>query len=239
MAREVFFTADDFGLDHETNLAIIAAHTQGALHGAALMMGQPGTTEAITLARQYPSLQVGWHLHLCDSQPITVPHWPWGSSPARAGWAIGLLPSARRLMKQEVKTQWQLYRDTGLPCAFFNTHHHLHLHPMVWKKVIAELGEDFPGWIRLPRPCYFDHTWSGQILGSLSEITRSRRKRDTTAPFSDTLWGLNRIFLMQAAEVRATIPLLPEGFHEFMFHPRRLENDLDLNALRELKNFSV
>jgi hypothetical protein len=34
------------------------------------------------------------------------------------------------------------------------------------------------------------------------------------------LWGLDRLFRMDAREIRAAIDLLPDGFHEFMFHPR-------------------
>jgi predicted glycoside hydrolase/deacetylase ChbG (UPF0249 family) len=235
MAREVFFTADDFGLNHDVNLAIIAAHTQGALQGAALMLGQPGTAEAIDLARQHPTLQVGWHLHLCDSLPVTVPAWPWGASPARAGWAIGLLPAAWKLMQREVAAQWQLYRESQLPCAFFNTHHHLHQHPYVWKQALRVMGDDFHGWIRLARTCYFDSTFLRRQLGTLSELTRRRRRLDTSAPFSDTLWGLDRICAMQAREIRTVMPNLHKGFHEFMFHPRRLGDDPDLTALLELK----
>jgi len=76
--REVFFIADDFGMSPEANRAIIHAHRHGALHGASLMMGQPATQDAVRLAQENPSLQMGWHLHLCDSQPITRSAWPWG-----------------------------------------------------------------------------------------------------------------------------------------------------------------
>src|SRR6266481_4753194 len=78
--REVLFIADDFGMNPEVNRAIVHAHRHGALHGASLMMGQPATEDAVQLAQDNPDLQVGWHLHLCDSQPITRNVWPWGKS---------------------------------------------------------------------------------------------------------------------------------------------------------------
>jgi hypothetical protein len=37
---------------------------------------------------------------------------------------------------------------------------------------------------------------------------------------TDTLWGLDRLFRMDAEEVRSAMAILPDGFHEFMFHPR-------------------
>src|SRR5260221_5042024 len=88
--REVLFIADDFGMSPEVNRAILHAHRHGVLHGASLMMRQPATEDAVRLARDNPGLQVGWHLHLCDSQPITRDAWSWGNSHSRAGWAIGL-----------------------------------------------------------------------------------------------------------------------------------------------------
>jgi hypothetical protein len=37
---------------------------------------------------------------------------------------------------------------------------------------------------------------------------------------TDTLWGLDRIFHMNAGEVETALATLPDGFHEFLFHPR-------------------
>ena len=82
--REVFFIADDFGMSLEVNRAILHAHQHGVLQGASLMMGQAATEDAVRMARDNPGLQVGWHLHLCDSQPITRKAWSWGNSHLRA-----------------------------------------------------------------------------------------------------------------------------------------------------------
>jgi predicted glycoside hydrolase/deacetylase ChbG (UPF0249 family) len=211
MNREVFFVADDFGLDAQANAAIIAAHLAGALHGASLMMGQAATDEAVALARAHPTLQVGWHLHLCDSRPVSCPAWPWGDSYTRAGWAIGLWPRARALMRREVSAQWEQFEATGLRCAFVNSHHHLHAHPMVYAALLEVLPAGFDGWIR---------------RGGWGRRCRFR--------VSDTLWGVHRTYRMQASEVRAAMAGLPAGLHEFLFHPRRTEDDRDFAALMEL-----
>jgi predicted glycoside hydrolase/deacetylase ChbG (UPF0249 family) len=204
--REVFFIADDFGISRSANAAIIRAHREGALHGASLMMGQPATADAVALAHETPTLQIGWHLHLSDSAPVTVPAWPWGKSHWRAGFAIAVSPA---LMRREVAAQWELFRATGLRCAFVNSHHHLHVHPMVFAELLRVLPADFDGWIRRGWPCRF------------------RR--------SDSLWGVHRLYRMNAGEVRAAMAKLPVGLHEFLFHPRNVEHDLDFKALMELK----
>ena len=221
MAKEVVFVADDLGMSAEINDAILHAHLDGCLDGAALMMGQPGTDEAVQLARKNPSLQIGWHLHLTDSQPVTTARWPWGASPARAGWAIGLLPSARRLMENEVARQWELFQSTGLPCAFVNSHHHLHAHPFVFRAMRRVLGDAVPGWLRLGRPCFFSsHSVTSAALALGDQLFMNRRRRLSPWRTTDTLWGLDRLFRMDPREVRAALTALPDGFHEFMFHPR-------------------
>lgn len=206
MNREVFFIADDFGISREANAAIVRAHREGALHGASLMMGQPATDAAVKLAKDTPTLQVGWHLHLSDSVPVTCAAWPWGKSHWRAGFAIAISPA---LMRREVAAQWEQFRATGLPCAFVNSHHHLHAHPSVFAELMKVLPADFDGWVRRGWPC------------------RLRR--------SDSLWGVHRTYRMNAGEVRAAMEKLPAGLHEFLFHPRNIAHDADFEALMELK----
>jgi predicted glycoside hydrolase/deacetylase ChbG (UPF0249 family) len=221
MAKEVVFVADDLGMSEEINDAIAHAHRAGRLDGAALMMGQPGTAHAVSLAHGLPSLLIGWHLHLTDSQPLTAERWPWGASPARAGWAIGLLPAARRLMEAEVARQWELFQATGLPCAFVNSHHHLHAHPFVYRAVRRVVGETFPGWLRGGCPRFFPPTGPGAAALALSDrLFFARRRRLSPWRTTDSLWGLDRLFRMDAGEVRSAVATIPDGFHEFMFHPR-------------------
>lgn len=220
MAKEVIFVADDLGMSPAINDAIFHAHRSGQLTAAALMMAQPATDEAAALARENPSLQIGWHLHLNDSLPATVERWPWGDSPARAGIAIGLSRSARNLMRREVAEQWRLFQGTGLACRFINSHHHLHAHPFVYRTLLETVGPRFDGWIRLGQARAFGHASPPLLWRTLDALYLARRRRTSPWPTPDTLWGIDRTFRMDAAEVRATLATLPDGFHEFLFHPR-------------------
>jgi hypothetical protein len=233
--REVLFIADDFGMRPDVNRAIVHAHRHGVLHGASLMMGQPATEDAVRLARDNPDLQVGWHLHLCDSQPITRAAWPWGKSHSRAGWTIGLSSSARRLMCDEVKVQWELFHATGLPCAFVNSHHHLHAHPFVYTALLGVLPPQFGGWIRLGKPRFFPAARGVILAGIADRVFLELRRRRCPHRHSDTMWGLGRTFHMQAQEVADAARQLRPGLHEFFFHPRNVDNDADLRCLLELK----
>jgi predicted glycoside hydrolase/deacetylase ChbG (UPF0249 family) len=235
MRKQIIFVADDFGMNPEINEAILHAHRSGNLHAAALMMGQAGTTDAVAKARENPQLQIGWHLHLNDSRPVTLPSWPWGSSPARAGVIISLSQNAQAIMRGEIARQWELFQKTGLPCQFVNCHHHLHAHPAVHQALVEIVGADFKGWIRLGRVRSFDPAGSFFSTSRLVDICFKRLRKLSTWRSADTLWGLNRLFAMDANEVRKIIATLPEGFHEFLFHPRTLSCP-DTQCLLELRS---
>jgi len=234
--NHVAFVADDFGLDAGINAAILRAHREGVLTGASLMMGQPGTAEAVEMARDFPGLEIGWHLHLCDSQPLTMRAWPWGRSPVKAGLCLVLSPSCRRRILQEISRQWQAFLETGLPCRFINSHHHLHLHPWVAREMCRVLGSFGNLWFRGGR---FRALGTGESF--TARVTRYvgalRAGALSGAGFprcADSVWGVNRLHRMDAAEIRNVAESLPAGLHEFLFHPTSREGDADLLALLSL-----
>jgi hypothetical protein len=234
--KEVVFIADDLGMSAEANRAIVEAYRRGVLHGASLMVGQPGTADAVRAMKEIPDLGVGWHLHLDNSQPVTCAAWPWGSSYQRAGWMIGLSRSARQLMRDEVRAQWEKFRETGLRCAFVNSHHHLHAHPFVYEVLLDVLQPTFDGWLRLGKPCFFGPDFDALWTRPADWLWMRARRRHCPYRCTDTMWGLGRTFRMQADEVVREIKSLGTGFHEFYFHPRTIaESDLDLRCLLELK----
>jgi len=238
MRKQIIFVADDFGMSSEVNRAILHSHQSGVLQAAALMMGQPGTQEAVLKTRENPGLQIGWHLHLNDSRPTTLPAWPWGNSPARAGIIISLSRNAEAIMRGEIARQWELFQKTGLPCQFVNCHHHLHAHPLVYRALVEVMGKDFKGWIRLGRVRSFNSAASFFNSSKLVDLSFKRLRQLSMWRSTDTLWGLDRTFAMNAREVRKTIAALPEGFHEFLFHPRTLSCP-DTQCLLELRPLST
>lgn len=230
MARHVIFTADDFGRDSPTNEAIVHSHAGGALRAASLMMGQPGTDEAIRLARKNPSLEVGWHAHVCDASPVARGPAPLAGSPLLTGLAIAFYG---RRIRAELRAQWDLFMASGLRCAFINSHHHLHAHPIVLR-FIADAIHDAPrAWVRA-----FDiRSFSGHLPAHARMLRFFGRQTFVALPSSvlrsTTTWGLDRTFAMNAEEIAAVLPGLGPGLHEFIFHPRQ-KNDRDSQALADL-----
>lgn len=230
----VEFIADDLGMDEGTNLAIERCYREGVLSGASLMLGQPGTQHAVQVARRNPRLNIGCHFHACDSQPLTCKRWPWGRSALLAGLSIALLPTARELIRREIRAQWEQFQTTGLTCQFINGHHHIHIHPVLTREMRTAVPETFNGWIRGFNVKTFR---SGQV-SSLRWLGGPAQKwlscwRNLRC--SDTLWGVDRLFSMDALEVAQAVERLPEGLHEFLFHPRNGSNDADTRALLALR----
>jgi predicted glycoside hydrolase/deacetylase ChbG (UPF0249 family) len=62
--RVLIVNADDFGYSPGVNRGIIAAHEQGVVTSASLMVRWPDAAGAATYARQHPEFSVGLHVDL-------------------------------------------------------------------------------------------------------------------------------------------------------------------------------
>jgi hypothetical protein len=233
---QTHFIADDFGLNEAVNAAIVRAHREGALTGAGLMPGQPGFAGAVALARENPDLEIGWHVHLCDSQPVTLPAWPWGNSPVRAGFCLGLTAGFRASVRRELVAQWAALQATGLRCGFINGHHHLHLHPFVLGEIRRVVGPEFLGWLRgFDFRLFPDTTTTARLTRLAGRVLERRLAATWAGPRSAAVWGVDRLCRMQAGEIERAIGSEPGKEHEFIFHPRSVVGDADVDALIALR----
>ncbi len=147
----LIINADDFGYSAAVNRAVIQAHTQGVVTSASLMVNEAAADEAIALAQAHPSLAVGLHLalvlgraalphhelpHITDTQGRFT-----NSSPA-AGFQYFFSPAARREVRREMRAQFERFAATGLPFSHVDGHTHLHMHPVIFRELIA-LCEEF------------------------------------------------------------------------------------------------
>lgn len=234
--RHVAFTADDLGLSSAVNQAIFEAYTDGALTSAALMLGQPGSAEAIERARRLPGLEIGWHAHLCDSQPARGGLW--ARTPWQAALQLTLFPHHRARIRADLAEQWRQFQASGLPCRFVNTHHHLHCHPWVARWLGELLGGTSAGWQRGQAYFFWDAPgWGTErwLRGALRHRWTWGRGGGLSWRTADSVWGVDRLWRMQAEEVERTARRLPAGRHEFIFHPRGGSLDADLEALLALR----
>ena len=62
--KRLIVNADDFGFTSEVNAGIVEAHRLGILTATTLMANGQAFEDAVRLARENPSLDVGCHLVL-------------------------------------------------------------------------------------------------------------------------------------------------------------------------------
>jgi hopanoid biosynthesis associated protein HpnK len=231
-------TADDFGRSASHNEAVVRAHRDGILTTASLMVSEEGFPEAIELARQHPRLGVGLHLTLLGGHPTLPPEQIPGltrdggcfsDAPVRTGFRYFARPKLAAQLQAEMDAQFARFHSTGLSMDHVNGHLHLHLHPTVFRILMANaarwgirrlrLTVD-PFWLnaRLTSGRWFSRAVHALIFRLLSARARPVL-RQLGIKHTKTVFGL-----LQNAEVcedylLRLLPLLPEGDSELYSHP--------------------
>ncbi|MGH7072916.1 MAG: hopanoid biosynthesis-associated protein HpnK [Stellaceae bacterium] len=236
--KRLIVTADDFGLSSAVNRAIEAAHRDGILSAASLMVAGDAAADAVARARLLPGLGIGLHLVLCDGRPVLpperLPHLvdASGNFPnalARLGTLLQFSAAARAEAATEMRAQFAAFRATGLALDHVNAHHHFHFHPWIAGMVIALAQEYGAAAVRLPRePMRASWRAAGDRAGPrllnklmLVAFTDGLRRRLDRAGIrrNDWIWGLSDSGAMDAARTLKLLAHLPHGVSEIYFHP--------------------
>jgi hopanoid biosynthesis associated protein HpnK len=227
-APRLIVTGDDFGLAIPVNEAIEAAHRDGVLSAASLMVGAPEAADAVARARRLPGLAVGLHLTLVNGRPVLPAERVPGLVDAdgrfrndlvRAGIAFFFDPRARRQLALEIEAQLEAFRRTGLALDHVNAHCHMQMHPTVLGLILA-IG---PGYgmraIRIPaEPAGIDRSPGATALRLWARHLR-RRVRRAGLSSNDAVLGLAHTGRMTEARVLGLIQLIGAGVSEMYFHP--------------------
>ena len=233
--NRLIITADDFGLSESVNAAVEAAHRNGILSAASLMVGAPAAADAVARARSLPNLRVGLHVVLVDGDPTARPVDIPGlldrrgrlrNDLARYGAQISVSAYRRRQIATEVAAQFAAYRATGLPLDHVNAHRHFQLHPTVAAAIIR-IGRHY-GMRALRIPV---EPW--RIVAEIDPRTRRqagrvvapwaarlrRRVRHLGLTTADAVFGLAWSGAMTKARLAALLGRLPPGLVEIYLHP--------------------
>lgn len=171
--------------------------------------------DAVRLAREAPSLDIGCHLVLigADAYPPTIPA------------LVRDLLGRRIRIYDELRSQIEKILDAGIEPDHLDTHKHTHLLPPVLEAV-ARLSEEFHiRWVRRP----FDFPMQGSGVRwrrrAVSRGMSALRHRFHSVLEShgcrttDHFAGFRMTGNYDAAELASLIRNLPEGSTEFMCHP--------------------
>ena len=247
-SRRLIVNADDFGLSPAVNAAVIRAHREGILTSASLMVNEPGFAEAVMLAKENPKLGVGLHLTFLMGHAALPPEripglvnarGEFSRSPIRAGMSYFFKSSLREPLRAEIHAQFEKFHATGLPLDHVNGHLHLHLHPVIFKILMASADELGVHKLRLTRDCLARsrRMASGRWLYRVSHAAiyewLSRRARDPLRQrgikHAQMTFGLLQDSRVDEDYVLKLLPELPPGDSELYAHPSldRFKHEFD------------
>ena len=131
--------ADDFGFTPDVNRGIVAAHRDGILTASTLMANGDAFEDAVRLARETPSLDIGCHLVLISGRSLLSPY---ALLPASTGALLRALAARQMRVYDELAAQVRKILAAGLKPTHLDTHKHTHLAPPVLDAV-ARVAEEF------------------------------------------------------------------------------------------------
>jgi predicted glycoside hydrolase/deacetylase ChbG (UPF0249 family) len=226
--------ADDFGFTAGVNQGIVEAHRNGILTATTLMANGDAFENAVRLARDNPSLDVGCHLVLVQGRSTL--------DPARA-----LPPSVKELVKAIARRQIPIYEEVsaqirkitaaGIRPTHLDMHKHTHLLPPVLDAVARAAREFGIVWIRRPFDFGIDAraALTKKFVALGMRVTQPRFVTTLNSlRTTDHFAGFQLTGALDASGLVRTLEQLPPGITEFMCHPGRLGPDL-LQAETRLK----
>jgi chitin disaccharide deacetylase len=117
--RALIVTADDFGRTPEINAGVIAAHRDGIVTSASLMVRWPAAAAAVELAREHAGLSLGLHVDLGE--------WSWDE---QDGWQPvyqAVDGEDGQAVSEEAARQLAAFRSlTGADPTHIDSHQHVH-----------------------------------------------------------------------------------------------------------------
>lgn len=228
--KRLIVTADDFGLSLPVNEAVEHAHTDGILTTTCLMVSGPAAQDAVARARRLPDLAVGLHIvTVCGRSTLPTSEVPdlvdddgcFDSNLVRAGFRYFFLPRVRRQLAKEIRAQFEVFAETGLPLDHVNAHNHMHVHPTVLELILS-IGRDYGlSAVRVPYEPANDgnaRTFGEWFVG----LWINRMKRTVQRAglrFNDFVVGLRDTGRMDRNRLIPMLSTLPDGVSEVFCHP--------------------
>lgn len=254
---QVIMNADDFGRSSSINSAVVKAHRRGVLTSASLMVTGDAFNEAVSIARETPSLAVGLHIVLVNGKAVLPPgaipdlvnqDGFFRRAPVSAGLSYYFSPVLQSQLNQELNAQFERFAATGLPLSHVDGHLHMHIHPTVLGMLLPLTVRYGACGIRLPRDDFqlsasYDRegilvkaTWA--LIFDLLCRWSLRRMRLLPLVVTDRVYGLMQTGRMQETYVIKVLQRLNVPTAELYFHPDITEsynhfgpNPADLEAL--------
>ena len=130
--------ADDFGFTRDVNAGIVASHREGILTSTTVMATGAAFEDAVRLAKENSSLDIGCHLVLVQGEgmPQSIPELLWALATRRIDAYAEFSRQVRKIL------------NAGLQPTHLDTHKHTHLAPPVYAAVLRISREFGIPWVR-------------------------------------------------------------------------------------------
>jgi chitin disaccharide deacetylase len=232
--KRLIVNADDFGFTTDVNAGIVECHRNGILTATTLMANGEAFDDAVRLAKENPSLDIGVHLVLVGGPG--QPDSPAGLMAQLAKRQVDLYGTMRR--------QVQTILGAGLTPTHLDTHKHTHLVPAVLKALVRVASEFGIPWVR--KPADFPIATNApafmrKVVNSVVAFATSRFDPillSSGCKTTDFFTGFQLTGSLGTKELVQLIRSVPEGLTELMCHPGYLGEELQ-NAPTRLKQSRV
>jgi len=239
--KQLIVNADDFGFTPDVNQGIVESHRCGILTATTLMANGAAFDDAVRLARETPTLDIGCHLVLIGGRSLLTGR----AYPLSVPRLVAALARREIRAYDELKAQvWRLL-GAGIEPTHLDTHKHTHLAPPVLDAV-ARIAEEFGiHWVR--RPFDFPMNAPRKTVPATVPVTDPLTvpltvpavKRLTSAALgllrrrfhrvlqshgcrtTDHFAGFQITGRFHTVQLVALMGMLPEGSTELMCHPGR------------------
>lgn len=248
--RRLIVNADDFGRTPAINEAVTAAHRNGVLTTASLMVNEPAAAAAVAAARTLPQLGVGLHLTLVCGQAAQSRAGAPGlvdavgrldENPVRAGFRYFFIRGLREQLRAEIAAQFERFEATGLVLDHVNGHLNVHLHPVVFGLLLAGGRTAQRTGLRLTRDRFWlnarlaggrwPYRLSHAVIFGLLCARAGPRLRKTAWHHTDAVFGLLQNARVNEAFVLSLLKRLPPGDSELYSHPSLTDARHEYEAL--------
>lgn len=229
--KRLIINADDFGFTTDVNAGIIAAHREGVLTAATLMGNGEAFEDAVRLARETPTLDIGCHLVLVQGRSVATGR----TLPQKPIDLLRALARGKIDVQCELRGQIERIVGAGIRPTHLDSHKHTHILPGIFREVVR-LAEQFNiPYVRLP----LDHSMRiARVPCAFASRYYRRFAYRHSVRMTDHFLGFRLTGSLDKESLAAALSRLPDGVTEFMCHPGYLRGEL-ASALTRLKDSRV
>ena len=223
--KRLIINADDFGFTPDVNTGIVRAHRDGVLTSTTLMANGNAFEDAVRLARETPTLDIGCHLVLVQGRSVVSGN----AFPEKLNDVYVALAKGQLDVYGELRAQIEKIVAAGLQPTHVDSHKHTHMVPKVFRAV-ARLAHEFKiPYVRLP----LDTTIPApDVSRRLLRRYYERLARDYDVRMTDHFIGFRLTGSLTEKTLASALKLVKEGTTEFMCHPGILGPELQKAATR-------